>query len=364
MKKIGIVTMIGNENYGNRLQNYATHFILKKYGNKPITIINNIRLNNYYSFFTMLKKRISYLIHIFLIKRDGLEKERIKKFKKFNKNIDFTKICHSVNTVKYLKCDYYIVGSDQVWKPTYGRLSDMDLLKFAKDKRRISFSASFGIDNLPEEFKDRVKRELLKFKSISVREEAGKNIIKKVDNKIKVDVLIDPTMMLTAKEWDKLIIKPDLFDKLNGKKYILNYFLGNLSNSRKKEIERIAKEYDCKIINLLDRGDPFYTCGPSEFLFLEKNAFLICTDSFHSSVFAILFDRPFVVFDREQKGMDNMNSRIDTLIEKFKLKNRRYNGKRITKENLIHDYSDSFKILEQERKKTEVFLKKALEIKK
>ena len=103
-------------------------------------------------------------------------------------------------------------------------------------------------------------------------------------------------------------------DDLNHKRYILTYFLGNLSDSRKKEISRIANEYDCEIINLLDKKDPFYSCcGPSEFLYLEKNAFLICTDSFHSSVFAILYDRPFIVFNREDK-LQNMNSRIANLL--------------------------------------------------
>lgn len=96
-------------------------------------------------------------------------------------------------------------------------------------------------------------------------------------------------------------------------------------------------------------------------MWLEKNAFLICTDSFHSSVFAILYNRPFIVFDREGNGQ-GMNSRIETLISKFKLKNREYNGKNITKENLEHDYTEAYKILDEERKKSDNFLRKALDI--
>ena len=144
-------------------------------------------------------------------------------------------------------------------------------------------------------------------------------------------------------------------------KYILNYFLGELSEERKKEIDRIAKENNCEVINILDKKSPFYQTGPSEFLWLEKNAFLICTDSFHSSVFAILYNRPFIVFDREGNGQGK-NSRIETLISKFKLKNREYNGKNITQENLEHDYTEAYKILEEERKKSDKFLRKALDI--
>ena len=69
--------------------------------------------------------------------------------------------------------------------------------------------------------------------------------------------------------------------QLKNDKYILNYFLGELSEQRKNEIERIAKENDCEIINILDKNGPYYETGPSEFLYLEQNAFLICTDSFH-----------------------------------------------------------------------------------
>ena len=141
----------------------------------------------------------------------------------------------------------------------------------------------------------------------------------------------------------------------------MNYFLGDLSEERRKEIERIAKENNCEIINIMDKNDPLYVSGPSEFLWLEKHAFLICTDSFHSSVFALLYNRPFIVFDRKQEGIENMNSRIDTLINKFNLKNRRYAGK-ITEDNLKHDYTEAYEILEKEREKSRKFLEKALDI--
>ena len=165
-------------------------------------------------------------------------------------------------------------------------------------------------------------------------------------------------MLLSLEEWEKVSKKPKM---LKYNKFILNYFLGEVSDERRSEIERIAKENNCVIIDILDKNSPFYECGPSEFLYLEKNAFLICTDSFHSSVFAILFNCPFIIFDREDKE-EKMNSRLDTLINKFKLKNRKFEGK-ITEENLNHDYSEAYKILEEERKKSEAFLKNALDIK-
>ena len=165
-------------------------------------------------------------------------------------------------------------------------------------------------------------------------------------------------MLLSAKEWDKVTRKPRM---LKSKKYILNYFLGDLSEEREKEIQRVANENDCEIINILDKNSPFYECGPSEFLYLEKHAFLICTDSFHSSVFGVIYNKPFIVFEREQENAVNLSSRLDTLISKLKLENRKYNGKNIVFDNMNHDYTEAYELLEIEKAKSIYFLKKTLE---
>lgn len=350
MKNVGIITIIDNGNYGNRLQNYATHKLLLKMKNDVITLKNAIRLNNY-------DTKIRTFLKIIKTLKEKKHPARNQNFKDFNKNIKFNK--NDINLLMDLnkKFDYFIVGSDQVWNPEFGRLRDVDLLSFALPEKRVAFSASFGMDKLPKENIEKVKKELLKFKAISVREDAGKKIIEDLTGRKDIEVLIDPTMMLKAEEWDEVSKKPK---QLKTDKYILNYFLGQLSNERKKEIERIAKENDCEIINILDKDSPFYEIGPSEFLYLEKNAFLICTDSFHSSVFAIIYNRPFVVFERED-GLVSMNSRIETLLNKFELQDRKYNG-RITNKLLENDYKKAYEILEIERQKSEKFLKKALNI--
>jgi len=168
-------------------------------------------------------------------------------------------------------------------------------------------------------------------------------------------------MLLTADEWDKVAKKPKQLDNLKNKRYILTYFLGNLSMDKKGKIEEIAQKNNCEIINILDKNSPFYQTGPSEFLYLEKNAILICTDSFHSCVFSILYNRPFLVFQREG-NVNKMNSRIETLLNKFKLEDREVN-ENITDDKLKYDYSQAYKILENERDKTKIFIKNALDIK-
>lgn len=349
--RIGIITINDDNNYGNRLQNYAIQEVMCKQGIDVVTLKNNPILNiKKYFLLRYIKFKIS------TSKINNLE--RHCKFMEFNRNIKFSnKYVTPYSNLNNIY-DYFITGSDQVWNPTFGRLREVDLLEFTIPEKRISFSASFGISSLPEQYNEKLKNALKDYKAISVREDAGKKIIEDVVGRKDVQVLVDPTMLLTAEEWDKVAKKPE---QLKTDKYILNYFLGELSEKRKAEIDRIAKENDCEVINILDKNSPFYCTGPSEFLYLEKHAFLVCTDSFHSSVFAILYNIPFIVFGREDNTV-SMNSRIETLINKFNLKNREYNGKEITKENLNHDYTEAYEILNEERKKSMTFLINALDV--
>lgn len=355
MKKVGILTINDDGNYGNRLQNFALQEYLKNLGCKAETISNqkNIVGINYF------KKKIKSFIKKFLI----LPKyRRYNNFMLFNKKINYSKYViddEHIPTKLNDMYDFFVVGSDQVWNPSWNRMSNIDFLTFAEFEKRITYSASFGISKVPKNLEEYYRERISNLNKISVREESGKEIINELTGRKDVEVLIDPTMLLNVDKWEKVLKKPK---QLKTNKYILNYFLGDLSKNRKQEIERVAKENNCEIIDLMDENGTFYTSGPSEFLYLEKNAFLICTDSFHSSVFAILFKKPFVIFKRDGNCVD-MNSRIETLLSKFKLKNREYNEKCITYENMHPDYEEAYEILKEEKEKSEKFLKNALKIK-
>lgn len=344
MKKIGIVTINGNYNFGNRLQNYALQETLKKKGFNVETV-----------WYLSKKENIKLII-----------KSVLSKFNMYKRYSNFSKFSKKYINVKYVKnyniskeYDYFVTGSDQVWNYTFPHFDENMFLSFSKKEQNISYAASFGVSSIDENKKQDIITGINNINYISVREDAGKEIIESLTNITDACVLVDPTMLLSKEDWDKISVKPDI---LKDEKYILNYFLGDLSKNRKNEIERIAKINNCKIINILKEDDPFYSYGPSEFLYLEKHAFLICTDSFHSCVFALIYNRPFLIFDREQNEIVNMNSRLDTLIKKFKLKNRRFEGE-ITKENLEHDYTEAHEILEKEKIKSDLFLTKALNIK-
>lgn len=356
-KKIGIITIIDDNNYGNRLQNYATQETIKKLGMESFTLKNYVRCNEINSFFKV------YLL-LFLKKIQNLyfrlkTYRRYKKFKNFNKTISFyTKTITSINAKKIdKKFDYYICGSDQIWNLNFRRSSYIDMLEFTSYNKKVAFSPSFGVSDFKKNHREKITSALKNFKALSIREESGKKLICELTNRNDTEVLIDPTMLLTSEEWDKIVKAPS---KLKSKKYILIYFLGGISKDREKEIIRVANENNCDIIDVLDKKSEFNSTGPSEFLYLIKNAFLICTDSFHSCVFSILYNKPFIVFDRIGSGK-SMNSRIDTLLNKFNLNDRKYNDT-ITGKYLICDYNKAYNILASERKKSINFLKRSLDI--
>ena len=312
--KIGIMTITNDKpNYGNRLQNYAVQRVLESIGCEAETI-NNINKRVITKSYKVFVKDIISSIYYNMNK---FEKDkfntilRVKRFNDFDKKY-IKKSKYSITETNIPEdlaeaYDYFVCGSDQIWNPYFYFNSKLDFLTFAKKGQRISYSASFGISEIPEERESDYKEWISGLDYISVREEAGANIVKKLTNR-EATVLVDPTLMLTSEEWRSIAKKP----KLNlEQKYLLTYFLGPITEESKKRIEDFAKIRNLKVINLLDKNDKFiYSVDPSEFIYLIDNCELMCTDSFHGCVFSIILNTPFIVFERKSKGK-SMNSRID-----------------------------------------------------
>ena len=124
-------------------------------------------------------------------------------------------------------------------------------------------------------------------------------------------------------------------------------------------IKRIAKKYNLKIVNIASLSDKkAYTADPSEFIDYINSASLVLTDSYHGSIFSILMETPFFVFERI--GGPSMYSRVRTLLEMTKLKNREEKDIDLNKNLLEMDFSHVQSILNEERKKSFDFLKEAL----
>ncbi len=340
MKKIvNIYTLNGNFNYGNKLQNYAIVKKMNDYG---------FKVNTIWFDYSLKRRLINFLKSLFIFK---LKYSRHRNFELFTKKY--------LNR-KYKNCiaDKYIVGSDQVWNYTLKTFNPIFLKPSDNPKNNISFSASFGVDHIEDKYIDVFKNGFKNFKYISVREKSGKDIIKKLTNRNDINLLLDPTLLLTKEDWNAISKKPKNY---NEKKYIFAYFLGGISKKIQSEINKVAKDYDCEIIDIINPKDKYYSCGPSEFIWLLKNAFLILTDSFHACVFSIIYKKNFGVFDRNDK-VESMSSRIDNLLNLFDLKDN-YCQKQYKDSILKTDFHNTNKIMKEEQEKSESFLMESLEIK-
>jgi hypothetical protein len=259
-------------------------------------------------------------------------------------------------TVAINNYDFFITGSDQVWNPFYNGFSSIYFLEFAPKEKRIAYAPSFGIPKIPAVYKEKYKKWIMEIPYLSVREESGAKIIKELTGR-DVPVLVDPTLMLTREKWLSIAkedpYKPD-------KPYLLTYFLGEIPKGTRKRIKKIARDYNLEIVRLADTRDKKrYIAGPGEFIDYINSADLVCTDSFHGSVFSILMETPFIVFDRVGTSM---YSRIETLLNKFNLHSRQANY--IKDDEIFNiDFSHIPPILDEERKKALNYLKEALNVK-
>lgn len=309
--KIAIVTLIGEFNNGNRLQNYALQESLKKVS-KDISV-DTINLNVYNNVLRKAKKILKTLL-----KRNI----NLKAFRKFNKNITFTNKKYNEIKEDYKllinEYDYFVTGSDQVWNLGYLDNEKYYFLDWVPCEKKLSYAASIGNNNLTEIQQAKFLNLLSTFNQISVREKESEEMLNKLGFN-NVDTHIDPTLMLTEKEWNKLVNSP----KYNfTKDYIFVCILGQMSEEYKQTIQEIANKYNLEIINLYDKKNKeIFSSGPSEFLYLIKNAKLVITDSFHSIVFSITFKTPFLHFERCDTGASaKINSRLKNLERIFETK--------------------------------------------
>lgn len=354
MKKVGIITLNGYFNYGNRLQNYALQEMIKSLGFK----VETIRIERFGSKSRFFKKMGPILNIVKPNKIRRIEQEREKIFKEFSNNyIAESKQNYNLNynfATLNKKYDYFVVGSDQVWNPSMNKESPVFFAGFADKSKRIAYSASFGISKIPEHLKGDYTEWLNDFKYISVREQEGANIVEDLTNRIP-KVLVDPTMLLSDEEWISISKKAE---NRPNKPYILTYFLGGPNEKDKAFIQSVAAKNNMEVINLGDNNEfDSYTTGPSEFIDYINNASAFFTDSFHGVVFSIILHTPFLVYERQSSG-SSMYSRIETILEKFHMEDRAIND--FSGNIFDMDFESSKQILDKERANSIDYLKNSL----
>ena len=353
-KKIGILTFQEPENcnYGAILQSYAGYKMVEK-------IEKNVEIVDF------KLERGSWKNRLFVYFISTPFRKFSKKFLKLSKKIKIEEDLKNLNN----EFNIFIVGSDQVWRAgttnIAGKVFYLDFVN--KLNKKIAYAASFGVDfwegdkKLTEEIKPLIKR----FNAISVREESGIGICKNtfgIDNTVCV---LDPTLMISKEDYQPIL--EDWKDKSHlSKRYIAHMLLDdndklrnesqNIANYLKAEINYIKG----KEKNFFIKKDFLYN-SVSQWLTYLKNAELVITDSFHCTVFSLIFHKKFVVVANSGRGI----ARLETLLEKVGLRERLFtNIEDVIKSEILDkeiDYNEVDKKLEVHRKFSIEFLKKALE---
>ncbi len=316
--RIGIIThYYKSENYGGNLQAYALCRYLNEMGYDAEQISYDIRKEQSFIVRLKLKLRDIWFWHSFDFAKN--RSIRRKKIQLFNKSIPHSKRYNKSTVAKCVEnYDAFVVGSDQVWHPN--AVCDAYLLKFVKSKIKLSYAASFAINELSENQKAGYREALKSFDGISVREEKGVELLKDLTDK-RVWWSIDPTLLLSAKQWDEIADR-----KVEESPYIFCYFLGEDLNYRKLAGE-FAEKKQLPIVTLPNLKGKFRDCdstfgnkqlydvSPADFVSLIKNATYILTDSFHATAFSVIYEKQFFVFERT--GVATMGSRIESLTKLF-----------------------------------------------
>lgn len=332
--KIGIISLYyKNRNYGGLLQAYAlTSYLnsngmdceqiswdfmdgLKRDKNENVSHISK-------SIAQTAKKSIITLIERLNKKNQN---KRVLAFERFENIIPHSTKVYTRDNIEESIAEYdcFIAGSDQIWNMS--RYNPEQFLQFVPaSKAKLSYAASMPDLHLTEHQKKIVCEHLKAFDAVSVREKITAEKLNEWSEK-KVEWVLDPTLLLTAADWDKLAKPYEITDN-----YIFCYFLGG-----KKDIRHIAKAFaketglkiatfphlGCTNVSDIKFGDyKIYDAAPDAFLSLIKNAEYVLTDSFHAAVFSYIFRTKFFVFPRA--GQKNTDSRITSLLEVFDEANR------------------------------------------
>ena len=319
--KIGIITWFKYENYGTILQAIALQRYLRN--NKFEVELVNFDIDDTINLKKSNKEKITKRIY-YKIAKEIYFFEKKKHKEEFNKKTyDFKNIIEKNCKIRKKKkneedyiglCNNYdilIFGSDQIWNPNWYNPFYYGNYKKITTKL-IAYAPSFGVNEIPEDKKQKIKEALKRFDNIALREEQGCNIVKGLLD-VETDIVVDPTLLLSEKDWE--ILEEDLEE--TKEKYILCYFLSD-NPYHWRAAKKFAKKKKMKLIIIPHDGFSYIEskyvvrgCNVGNFLSLIHNAQYVITDSFHAIVFSIIYNKKFIVFERHNPNSKfAQNSRI------------------------------------------------------
>lgn len=377
MNKIGVVTLLGRSNYGNRLQNYAVQCILEKYCSKVETIKHRYVATEEQM---KIRERIKRFASRGIIDNIGLIANKIK--------IRFEKTDFKMNQLYKLRADNFelfdnrfirfasdeiindqldsvddyrafFVGSDQVWNPDYVNQKDVYFLTFAEPKKRFSIAASFGVGSLSNDVEVQFAEKLSKFQAISVREFSGSALVESLTSN-KCLTILDPTLILSPSIWEDV---KRMSNDIPDSNYVLTYFIGGNIEEKQLKARKHAAMMGMEVVHLNSVYDEKrFVIGVEEFLGYFYGSSIVLTDSFHGTAFSIIFEKEFYVFEREDSGK-SMFSRISTLLETTGIGERNYltyYDEGDVKSRYQIDFTEVRMILQEEREKAQDFIESCM----
>lgn len=251
------------------------------------------------------------------------------------------------------KADVYIAGSDQIWNPLFQNGKDPAFfLEFAAQGTRISYAASFSVDELPEDLKTSFAERLKKFDALSVREKSGVRILNELG--LNGEQVVDPVFLLGKEAWTQLL--PEAADT---EKYIYVYDFDG-SERMADLAQDIAKEECADIFSYFNRSyaTMYQESGPLGFLSKIRGGQAVLSSSFHATAFSLIFHKDFFVVGRNEA----INSRMVDLLDSVGLSDRYLSSVDDWRKAKPVDWDDVDRRLGQQIRSSEEFLRNALEI--
>ena len=336
MKKVLLVTLQGNHNFGNRLQECALRLSIARLG----FTVDDLTVN---PGILGREERQSTLMkwHIWtLLGRAGFA-QRYAKLLRDDRCIRFSekytpRMLLSESEVwkkDWSEYAFGVTGSDQVWHNWHSSYLENELkyyyLDFLPREKRISYAPSFGFSSFPAEDAEAHREGLMGMAALSCRETEGCKLIRDLTGR-EAEKVLDPVFLLEREEWERIEKKPRFLVK---KPYLLQFFLGAVTPEYQAEIDRIRREQGLTLLNINDLSEPkHFGISPAEFVWLIRHAHAVCTDSFHASAFSVIFGVGLRAFPRVEEGRTDMFGRILDLLTPLGLKDLIYgeNGDKLS----------------------------------
>lgn len=325
--KIGIFTFF-QTNYGAVLQAYALQKYLQEQPDTEVEIID-FTTPEHLEGHKVPKNPVAAIAYYFftLIYYRQLKRRVTRTWEFKEKYFNFTRRFSSMKDVleNHPIEDIYITGSDQVFNPN-GKYAPLYYLGFEKGKgKKVAYAPSFGISKFDDTITRKIEGYVNDFDLLSCREPAGAEYLGSIVGH-EVPVVVDPVLLHGAEEWNKVAVSP----RMKGD-YIFIYDLNGAEN-----LIRIAKKIQkseklpivCLTRNRLKRypvDKQIYDAGPAEFVGWIKDASFVVTDSFHGTVFSLIYSKQFLTYI----ALEKTSSRIRSILDKVGQENRM-----ITKDNL------------------------------